>query len=499
MEPDNSISIIGAGIAGLSAAIFAAKAGYKVKVYEQHSIPGGLCTAWKRSSYTFDYCVDYFFGTAKNQGYYKLWKELGVFESVQFESIDSFGYYKDSDGNELEVYTDPKKLQKHLVSLSPEDEKQIKKLCKALTKIKRFMLTSLCPSIKDLPAIITSLPTLLIMARWSGISVGEWASQLKSPFLQKALPAVIGDKVPWAGPLLVFGMMNKRGVGYPKGGSLSLINAVYKKARSLGVKFCFNSRIEKLKIHNNRISVIKIKDGDYEDVNKLIVASDVHELFSDLLANQNKNVNMPIELAELFENASLHRSIIQLSLGIRVDSEWNLKSKAYAMNLPLKKGIEIEGKTHDRISIRHYISDPLMAPPGGTVMIIRFESDFNYWAELKKQPAMYRAKKEKVKELIINALESIFPGISSRIEASDISTPISCVRYTSNFQGSTQGWYMDSTIMQKIQKGFKIPHQIPDISNLWMCGQWLEPGGGLPPSAKSGMEAVKHIIRHSKR
>ena len=46
--------IIGAGIAGLSAGCYALMNGYKTTIFEMHTIPGGLCTAWKRKGYTFD-------------------------------------------------------------------------------------------------------------------------------------------------------------------------------------------------------------------------------------------------------------------------------------------------------------------------------------------------------------------------------------------------------------------------------------------------------------
>lgn len=48
-----SVIIIGAGIAGLSAGCYGQMNGYNTKIFEMHSIPGGLCTSWKRKSYTF--------------------------------------------------------------------------------------------------------------------------------------------------------------------------------------------------------------------------------------------------------------------------------------------------------------------------------------------------------------------------------------------------------------------------------------------------------------
>ena len=51
------IIIIGAGIAGLSAGIYARKNGYDATIYEMHYLPGGMCTAWKRKGFTADSCT----------------------------------------------------------------------------------------------------------------------------------------------------------------------------------------------------------------------------------------------------------------------------------------------------------------------------------------------------------------------------------------------------------------------------------------------------------
>lgn len=49
------IAIIGAGISGLSAAAYAAKAGHEVHVFEQHDIPGGRARQFQTpNGYTFD-------------------------------------------------------------------------------------------------------------------------------------------------------------------------------------------------------------------------------------------------------------------------------------------------------------------------------------------------------------------------------------------------------------------------------------------------------------
>ncbi len=61
---DNSVIIIGAGFAGLSAGIYAQMNGYRTQIFEMHDLPGGLCTAWKRKGYTIDGCIHWLVGSS---------------------------------------------------------------------------------------------------------------------------------------------------------------------------------------------------------------------------------------------------------------------------------------------------------------------------------------------------------------------------------------------------------------------------------------------------
>jgi len=49
--------------------------GYETEIYEAHSIPGGLCTSWKRGGYTIDGCLQWLTGSGPGNGFYRFWKE----------------------------------------------------------------------------------------------------------------------------------------------------------------------------------------------------------------------------------------------------------------------------------------------------------------------------------------------------------------------------------------------------------------------------------------
>ena len=78
MSSEPTLLIIGAGVAGLSAGCYAQMNGFRSRIFELHTIPGGLCTSWRREGYLFDGAVRYLVGTGQHTRTYPMWRELGV-------------------------------------------------------------------------------------------------------------------------------------------------------------------------------------------------------------------------------------------------------------------------------------------------------------------------------------------------------------------------------------------------------------------------------------
>ena len=95
---------------------------------------------------------------------------------------------------------------------------------------------------------------------------------------------------------------------------------------------------------------------------------------------------------------------------------------------------------------------------------------------------------------VIEQLESRLPGISEQIEVVDVSTPMTVERYTGNWQGSQEGWLI-TTETFGIVMGKGMDKTLPGLDDFYMCGQWVEPGGGLPTVVMSGRRLIKKICR----
>ena len=94
-------------------------------------------------------------------------------------------------------------------------------------------------------------------------------------------------------------------------------------------------------------------------------------------------------------------------------------------------------------------------------------------------------------DILIKRLENtLLPGLSQAIEVMEIGTPLTNVRYTSNYRGAIYGW--DQTVNNSGQS--RLPHTTP-IKNLYLSGAWTKPGHGYSAVLRSGLSCFAEIMQ----
>ena len=85
-----SVLVIGGGVTGLTAGVYAAASGYRATVLERHTEPGGVCCAWDRGPYTFDLCLHWLLGAAPGDRLRSWYEEIGALDRVELVPTETF-------------------------------------------------------------------------------------------------------------------------------------------------------------------------------------------------------------------------------------------------------------------------------------------------------------------------------------------------------------------------------------------------------------------------
>ena len=120
--PDNrKIVIIGGGIAGLCAAVYAQRSGYRTEVVEMNETPGGLATSWRRGAYTFETCLHWLLGSNPRSAMYSRWQEVFDVGRLTFVQPQEYATLQTQHGERLCIYTNPDRMETELLNRAPED------------------------------------------------------------------------------------------------------------------------------------------------------------------------------------------------------------------------------------------------------------------------------------------------------------------------------------------------------------------------------------------
>ncbi len=493
---ENTIIIIGAGVAGLSAGCYAQMNGYSSQIFELHDLPGGLCTSWERKGYIFDGCITYLLGSGEGQPYHSIWRELGVVQDRQFINHAEMMRINDMSGNSLIVYSDPDIFKSHLIEISPQDAGLVRDFCNGIRKFKDFDLSLLQSKPKSLMKPIDWMklgikmsPFTQALAKWGLLSIQDFAEKFRNPFLKRAFPQIFGwTSIPTMVGISLLAAMKNRNAGFPLGGSLEFARSLEKRYLELGGQIHYNAQVEKILVENGVAVGIRLYSNEEFRSERVISACDGRMTLLDLLGKEY----LTSRALKLYDGHLPIRSQLQVSLGVDLDFREQPHWITYLLDTP----VLIAGEERFEFNLKHYCFDPGLAPHGKSSVILMLPTEYDYWQHLYGR-RIYGAEQIQESDVLIDWVEKIYPGIKSKIEVFDVATPLSYERYTGNWHGSNCGWLLTKETMGLMLMG--VPKTLPKVRNFYMAGQWVEPGGMVPVVAASGRNIVVQICSEDRR
>lgn len=499
------IVIIGAGISGLATGCYLQMNGYETQIYEKHAFPGGLCTSWNRKGYCFDGCVHWLLGSAEGNAFYQLWSELIDMKQVEFmnhtervaiELKDNV----DQKGNKVfHLYTDVDKLEDYLLELSPEDSKPIKEFTCSIRTLMKYQLPPLvdkAPEVRSLAdnlKMIKLLPLLPFLKKWMKISNYDFASRFKSPFLREAFELLYdGRKAPLLMMSMQLAFFGKGCAGYPVGGSLAFSRRLAESYLSQGGTIHCGKGVRRIITEHNQAIGVLTEEGEQIAADIVISAADWNFTINEALEGKYTHKTICAlkdqKIYEVFESAIL------ISLGVATD----LSEQPHLLRFPLEKELQLEdGSSFSRMEAHIYHYDHTMAPEGKTAISVTFTTkNADEWILLRERdPERYWEQKEAIAAEVIDILDQKLGNIKDKVEAVDVATPATFLRYTGNWKGSMQGWMPTENLFAPSP----IKNTLPGLRNFYMTGHWTVPGGGLPIAMQTGRNIAQIICKNDKR
>jgi phytoene dehydrogenase-like protein len=514
-ETETTLCIVGAGIAGLSAGIYGQLNGFSTQIFEKHSLPGGLCTAWQRRGYWFDGCIRYLVGSGPDQWGYSLMNEVGAVGERPFIYHDAFTCVETQTGTQVTFYADIDRLEQHLIALveheamehdaaahgdAAHDVAHIRAFTRAARGFARARIPYGPPQglgglLRAAPQMVHYLP---LMLRWGKVSLRQFSDGFRSPTLREAFAhfynyADVPD-MPVIIPMMVaVAQFSNRNAGVPQGGSLALARDVERRYLELGGQVHYRAPVERILVDAStergcartpraHAAGIRLADGTEHRADIVLSAADAHATLLQMLGEPY----VPPAYREAFRQRALVPPIVQVSLGVARTFE----GVPHITNWPLHDPVVVAGQAHHRLGFEHYGYDPTLAPEGKTSVLVVYETEYAPWKALVGDRAAYEAEKERIAEQVIDRLDARFPGLRGQVEVVDVATPLTTERYTGNWQGSPQGWQVT---VQNLTHN--LPSKLDRLERFYMAGQWVRTGGGVTGGLLSARNTIRQICR----
>jgi phytoene dehydrogenase-like protein len=497
-KPTKSVAIVGGGIAGLCAGIYAQMNGYDSHIYEMHDLPGGLMTAWERKGYTIDYCIHWLVGSSPSSSMHKLWREVGLVRDTRTVDLEVWYQYEDADGNAVTFWRDVDKLEAHLCELSPADAELVKRM---LTDVRRLAradmpvdlppreLMRLRDTLRAAPGMV---PWLLPARRWGKLTMSDLTARFQSPLLRDAFGSLMPAPMGAMALLVTMAWLHAGNAGYPLGGSLPMARNLERRYLELGGEISYDARVAKILTQRtgagDRATGLELADGTVAPAEVVISAADGHATIYELL----DGAYLDDELRDVYERDMLPLFHPILFVGVGVARDFADEPRRISgLHLALPEPIGAGSVETDVLEVRISNFDPELAPEGKTVLTSMIEADGPYWIELRERDReQYKAEKARIGEAVVRALDRRYPGLSEQVEMVDVATPATTVRYTGNWRASFEGFMPTPGYLMK-----GLPRRLPGLDDFYMVGQWVQPGGGLPTGVMTAREILQLVCK----
>ncbi len=498
------VIIIGGGIAGLTAGVYARKAGYEAQIYEKHKIVGGECTGWDRNGYYIDNCIHWMMGTVAGTGLHNIWKETGALgEDTEILRGDHM-YTSELNGESVTLWADIERTERELITLSPEDETEIKRLMHYAKLSEHIEIpsdkpTEMMGALDGIKMGLKMKNALKLFQAYAGMDTADLAARFKHPLIRCMISDFCPKDSAGSSFPMAYGNFTGRDGGVPRGGSRAMAFRMKDRFESLGGEIYTASPVVKADFGPKQTTgwkqmvSVTLANGQTVKGDYFLFACDPDYTFHKILSEEYIN---PM-LKEVYANRKDYPVYGMFQCAFGVDCEEDiLKGDIMMDTSDIVNAVNdgLKNSIMERMTVKSFGYEPDFAPKGKQIIQVMLgltEDSYDYWNALYQDKDAYKARKEELALLIQKKLEERFPEYQGKLILLDVWTPMTYKRYCNAFKGYNQAYI----ITKRSRKNAYVSPEIKGVDNAWITGQWLSAPGGLPGAAIQGKYSVQRILR----
>lgn len=467
------VVIVGAGNAGICAAAAMAQNGLKTLVLEQHNLPGGCASSFKRGRFEFDvslHSVDY------EASFKPVFKGLmglqtdflpmpQAFDNIYVENGKIIREHYDLTGDMIA------QLNKNHPGCGEIYAEIIDVFKEAAAAFKMVMAPN-----ADMKAIAMQYP---LFAKYGSMTLDQLFDAFHAPLYLKNLMCqywwYVGQK-PEKFPLTVYAPLSTNFFNvrsFPEETAHGYLAELESIIRKNGGDIWYNTAATKINTVNNIVTSVETSQGDKIDTHMVVCNCDPRSIMGELVDGCDKIRNSFLEQEK---NVKENFSFFSIYVGLDASAEeLGIKDHHTHITEVLDQneiydamsswdGPRTIGVLCQNITVKDY------SPKGTCALSISVPVQGSLMEGLSQKE--YVQKKRHFEMDIIEKVEKYLGvELKSHIEEIDTATPVTLARYAKMYNGAL-GNMIDTTSLGKIQQLSSMINKQQTVKGLFVTGQF---------------------------
>jgi len=497
MRSSERVGIIGAGLAGLSAACTLGARGYDVTVFERNGWLGGKNVPLAQNGFRFDMGPTILIMPSVLR---RIFAEVGdsLEDWLPMVNLDPQWRCFFNDGTVLDLLQSTTEMSSHLDQFANDAGAQYVDFMQESDKLRQISerwflwkpLDSIWDTFEPMSALKLSLLKDVRQMRLGQTVTGTIKSFVKDRRVVQMLEHFVQyvGSSPDNSPAILCAvgrMQTSEGVWYPLGGTAAIPQALVRLAKRLGVQFRTGVEINRILHDGTRATGIELAGGERVSLAAVVSNSDAIRTYTDLVGG---------EAGAKFKrkNAEPACSGVVLYLGLDRRYEQLAHHNFVFSRDPQEEFDFIYRRGEPAPDPTCYLcapssTDPTVAPAGGEALYVLVHTPYlrphHDWKQMFP----------KYRKTIVEKLRRTagLKDIESRIQCEAFLTPEDIHNRYRVLNGAIYGIASHG----RLNGGFKPGNESRILSNLYLCGGAAHPGPGMPMVLMSGWIAADALDR----